>query len=567
MLSVVQFIRQITPLGGMDDSTDGQLLERFIGHQDEIAFATLLRRHGPLVFAVCRRALPTVHDAEDAFQATFLVLARNAGSIAKRGSVASWLHGVARRIARRVKADLVKRRAVEGHPERLLAPDSLGDLVWQDLRILLDDEISRLPEKYRAAFVLCYMEGKTNDEAARLLGCPRGTVSSRLVRAREILRARLSRRGLALSAAFVTTMLTRTTAAAAVSGKLIAFTARAALQVGAGQFADAGLLSAQVVTLTEGVLKAMAMTKLKVAALLLSLGVAIAGAGAVTLNQGVAKPAPVAAENGKKEVHPEPAEPPEPSRKPDPVTAESFTDPVDKYLRPCEKRLTSLDSFIAQVKRTSVDKTFQVTEVYGGTVKYLKPDLSALELCMHGNPRKLEKYIKTGKFLYEYDSGEKEIRVHQLPFPKFEGWLSRLLGLNHVLSGLSEPGFFPFSPLMKAEEVKRRCHLKLVKEDQWYIYIEFQPRTREAQSDFRRGRLVLTRQTYLPREVWLELPNGNEVKWDIPRIEENVPLPRKEFTEPQVPPGWKLKRAPALPERGPQESSPAKDAGPTPPPE
>ncbi len=534
---VVQFIRHITPPGRMDGVPDGQLLERFIDQHDEAAFTALLRRHGPLVLAVCHRALPCAQDAEDAFQATFLVLARKAKSIAKHGSVASWLYGVAHRIARRAKADIVKRRLREGRGRPVAAPDALQELVWRDLRSILDAEVSRLPEKYRTAFVLCYLEAKSQEEAARLLGCPRGTVSSRLVRARAILQARLTQRGLTLSAAFVTTLLSGTTASAVIPGKLVATTVRAALQVGAGRLADAGLVSAQVITLMEGGLKTM--TKFKMAAvLLLPLGLVVAGTGAMGLKHEPAGPAVVSAADRQIETSTS-AEEPAPPQPPDRTAPKPPINPAEEYLRLCEERLKGLDSFVARVHRTSQDKTFMTAEVFEGTIKYLKPDMSLLDMHSKRKPQILEKYIRTGPLLYEYVPQDKIIRVFEASSLRSLPW-----GFGNLLSRFLEPGSLPFSLLMKAEETRRDYHCKLIKEDQYYIYIELTPRTSEAKADFQRARLVLTKKNYLPREFWLEQPNGNEIKLDIPKIEVNVPLRREEFTKPPIPQGWKLVRLP-----------------------
>ncbi len=535
---VVQFIRHITPPGRMDGVPDGQLLECFIDRHDEAAFAALLRRHGPLVLAVCRRALPCAQDAEDAFQATFLVLARKAKSIAKHGSVASWLYGVAHRIARRAKADIAKRRRREGRGRPLAAPDALQELVWQDLRSILDVEVSRLPEKYRTAFVLCCLEGKSQEEAARLLGCPRGTVSSRLVRARMILQARLTQRGLALSAAFVTTMLSGTTASAVVPEGLAATTVRAALQVGADRLADAGFVSAQVLTLMEGGLKTM--TKFKMAAvLLLPLGMVVAGTGALRLKHEPAGPVVSAADRpiAMSTRAEEPAFPP--PQPPDRTATKPPINPAEEYLRLCEERLKGLNSFVARVHRISQDKTFMTAEVFEGTVKYLKPDMSLLEMRQKGKPQILEKYIRTGPLLYEYVPEDRIIRVYEASTFRLLPW-----GFGNLLSRFFEPGSLPFSLLMKAEETRRAYHCKLTKKDQYYIYIELTPRTPEAKADFQRARLVLTKKNYLPREFWLEQPNGNELKLDIPKIEVNAPLRREEFTKPQIPQGWKLVRVP-----------------------
>jgi RNA polymerase sigma factor (sigma-70 family) len=192
----------VAPLpGGL---TDAQLLNRFLTKHDEAAFELLVWRHGPMVLRVCRRILRDVHGAEDAFQATFLTLACKAGSIGKQEAVSSWLYKVAYRVALRAQAGSTKRSTLEKPLIDCLAGRSAepsDEAAWRELGPLLDAEVRRLPEKYRAAFVLCYLEGKTNEEAAKELGCPKGTILSRLARARERLRKRLNQRGLALSGA------------------------------------------------------------------------------------------------------------------------------------------------------------------------------------------------------------------------------------------------------------------------------------------------------------------------------------------------------------------------------
>jgi RNA polymerase sigma factor (sigma-70 family) len=218
----VQFAGEAAIAGG---DGDGALLARFAERREEAAFAALLQRHGPMVLGLCRRLLGHAQDAEDVFQATFLVLAKKAGSVRKRDSVGSWLHGVARRLALRARAQ----RSLRGERERAaVAPAPSAASAWQDLEAALDEELGRLPEKFRAPLVLCHLEGHTHEEAARLLGVPLGTVRSRVARARERLRDALSRRGVALSAAAFATAVAAGTAAAAVPPSLFTATLTAA---------------------------------------------------------------------------------------------------------------------------------------------------------------------------------------------------------------------------------------------------------------------------------------------------------------------------------------------------
>ena len=235
-----------------------------------------------MVMGVCRRLLGNHHDAEDAFQATFLVLARKARSIGRPELLGNWLYGVACRIALKARAQIAKRLLKEGQAVRPTAEEVIPDVVWTDLRPVLDEEVSRLPDRFRIPFVLCYLQGRTNEEAAQALGCPKGTVLSRLATARERLCSRLSRRGIVFSAGVVA-MLSGSVASAAVPSALIGPTINAAIGVTAGQTA-AGLVSVEVAALMKGTLQAMLLSKLKVVALA-ALAVTALGAGGVLLAQ------------------------------------------------------------------------------------------------------------------------------------------------------------------------------------------------------------------------------------------------------------------------------------------
>jgi RNA polymerase sigma factor (sigma-70 family) len=188
---------------------DEQLLRRFVGEGDQSAFAALVQRHGPLVLGVCRSVLRHEHDAEDAFQTTFLTLARSAGSIRRPGALACWLHGVAARVACKARTAAARRHLRESRAAQLPRLDAHDEISWRELRGIFHEELAHLPEKYRAPLLLCYWEGKTGDEAAAQLGCPAGTLKERLGRARQLLRRRLSRRGLGLPAALLATLLGR----------------------------------------------------------------------------------------------------------------------------------------------------------------------------------------------------------------------------------------------------------------------------------------------------------------------------------------------------------------------
>jgi RNA polymerase sigma factor (sigma-70 family) len=277
-------LQTLFSLGTSAGLADGDLLERFISRQGavaEAAFAALIERHGSMVLRVCREILKNPADAEDAFQAVFLVLVRRARSIRNRESVASWLYGVALRVAGQARLAVARRCVHEQKAaRRMMEPlarshDALGPV--------LHEEVGRLPEKYRAAVVLCYWEGLTHEQAALRLRWPVGTVRSRLAWARQRLRRRLIRRGLAPVAALAAMELSES--ALAVPEVLLESTVQNALQLAAGQ--APGLVSAAASTLTAGVFRTMMLARWKAAAIaVLTAGITAAGAGGLALQEG-----------------------------------------------------------------------------------------------------------------------------------------------------------------------------------------------------------------------------------------------------------------------------------------
>lgn len=274
------FLRKLRIRAGGSESplSDAQLVERFAMVRDEAAFELLVWRHGAMVIGLCRRLLRHEQDAEDAFQATFLTLARKAESIRKREATASWLYKVAYRIALSIRQSKTA-RAVHERPALADLPTATTEVAeYRELRPMLDEEVQRLPEKYRAAFVLCHLEGKTNDEAAELLGCPKGTVLSRLSRAREQLRGRLTRRGVTISALAGGAVFTDLATATPVSAALVNPTVKAGLAIAAGQPIQAAA-SPAVAALAEGAIRTMFLSQLrKVAAFVLAATLLVAGA-------------------------------------------------------------------------------------------------------------------------------------------------------------------------------------------------------------------------------------------------------------------------------------------------
>jgi RNA polymerase sigma factor (sigma-70 family) len=281
-VSLIEHFCRAVPSDG-----DGELLGRFVERRDETALAALVKRHGPMVWGVCRRLLAH-HDAEDAFQATFIVLVRKAASVKPRGMVGNWLYGVARQVSLQARTT-VRRRAREIQVTQMPDVEAPQDK-WADVRPILDEELSRLPDHYRAVIVLCDLESRSRKEVARQFGCPEGTVASRLARAREMLAKRLTARGVALSGGVA--VLAQGMASASVPASVVSSTIKAASLCAAGQ----AVMPVKVAALAEGVMKAMLVSKLKpaMAVLIVAAMVGLIGYGVA---MGQQKGDPVAPQN------------------------------------------------------------------------------------------------------------------------------------------------------------------------------------------------------------------------------------------------------------------------------
>jgi RNA polymerase sigma factor (sigma-70 family) len=298
---LLHHIRRLAAPPSPDPGSDADLLTRYLTGRDEAAFAAIVARHGPMVLRVCRRALADAHAAEDCYQATFLVLARKAASVRRRGSLAAWLYGVAARVSRRAR-DAGRRRAAgelrSGEGPADPRPDPLDLLTARELLDAVDEEVERLPEVYRLPVVLCCMEGRPREEAARLLGWTEGSVKGRLERGRARLHDRLLRRGLTLTAALAAVELSRA-AAPAAAPTLAAAAARAAILFASGQAAAPAAASARTLTLAQGVLNAMMRTRLLVVTAVLTLALLGGATGVLAFaagkDQGARTPPPAAA--------------------------------------------------------------------------------------------------------------------------------------------------------------------------------------------------------------------------------------------------------------------------------
>jgi RNA polymerase sigma factor (sigma-70 family) len=365
--------------------SDAQLLDHFLQHRADAAFAALVRRHGPMVLGVCRRLLAKLHDAEDAFQATFLTLVRKGHSIRQRDALGSWLYKVAYRIALRARAAADRRSAVEKHAEPAFTPDATDDYAWRELRPVLDREVSRLPEKYRTPVVLCYLEGKSYEEAAGQLGCPKGTLAIRLLRARHLLRDRLTRRGLTLSAgALLMATTLPASATASVRAALASATVRGAALALAGE-GTADVLSAGAVALSREAVQSFWAVKVKAVAAA-AVGLALLGAGTLAgrgdrpvavavrpaLTAAEERPAPVAVKAPDVVNERPPAAPEVASPKP-------VNQPPVPDCKPCET--------MAEAR----SRAYQ--NLSGGTVVIVRPERSScgrIKLCLRANLNEVE---------------------------------------------------------------------------------------------------------------------------------------------------------------------------------
>jgi HlyD family secretion protein len=303
-------LRTLLAEGTIGGLTDGQLLERFAtgrGEAAERAFAALVERHGPIVLRLCRAVLRDEHEAQDAFQATFLVLARKARSLWVRDSLGPWLHQVAYRAARCARSAAARRRAHERRSAEMATARGAEPGDREDLAGLLHEEVERLPPRYRVPLVLCDLEGCTHEQAARHLGCPVGTVKSRLSRGRELLRSRLARRGLAVPAGVLGA--SAVAEAGAVPPALVEATARAAAGLAAGGAPVAGTVPEGVARLVEQVNGSLLMGKLKLVAASVACAGFLAGGVGVMARQGQVgdRAAPAAASPPAPKAGPAPA--------------------------------------------------------------------------------------------------------------------------------------------------------------------------------------------------------------------------------------------------------------------
>jgi RNA polymerase sigma factor (sigma-70 family) len=333
--TILKYLRDLLEAKGLAEVPDCQLLERFVADQEDTAFNALLRRHGPMVLSVARRVVGNDHDAEDVFQATFIILARKANAIRKKQAVGGWLHGVAQRLAVKARAQASRRNSHEKNVASMKRPNL--EPAWTELNQDLDSALQELPAKYREALVLCYLQGQTQEQSAKQLGCPLGTVRSRLAQGRKLLRDRLARRGLPLSGGAFTTVLATAAAAQAVPIQLRHMTLKAAVQIAAGKALAPGLVSSQVIALVNGGIKAMAAAKIKLAGfLVVSASLLSLGAGALGHHLAAS---------------PDPSGPADPAlRQKEPKRVEAKVPPEMEQAKPDEQETISVQGWVKDMQ-------------------------------------------------------------------------------------------------------------------------------------------------------------------------------------------------------------------------
>ncbi len=379
MQAVIRHLHRIVGQPASSRLTDKQLLQRFATGRDEAAFAVLVQRHGPLVWGACWRVLHHTQDAEDAFQATFLVLARKAAAIPWRQSVGNWLYNVAYRVAYEAKGKAARRRVHEREAAALLKADSPLEVARRELDAVLDEELHQLPTRYRAPLLLCYLEGETQDQAARHLGWSLRTLQRRLEQGRERLRTRLARRGLMLSTALLVSGLSQKVASVTAAARLAESTVRAATVFAAAEVGGAGGLSTNGVALAEGILQGMAATKLKIGTAFLLVVALIATGTGVLAHQALTIKPPAARH--------EPAQ--KPSAKDD--------------NQPAERNTTRTDCYGDPLPAGAVARLGTVRFLHGGTVRSVTFSPDQKTLASAGDDKMIRLWdVTTGKELQRF---------------------------------------------------------------------------------------------------------------------------------------------------------------------
>ncbi len=349
--TVLEHLRKVAAAENAKQLSDRQLVERFVATRDEAAFTVLVKRHSAMVQNVCWRVLLSDADADDACQATFMVLARKASSIRKKDSAASWLHGVAHRAANNLRTENVRRLARERQAAASKSrPQS--EVTWREVQIIIDEEIQRLPEELKGPVLLCYLEGKAHNEGAAQLGWSLTTFRGRLERGREVLRKRLTHRGVALSGALLAAVLSEKATSAAVSGSFLSVLVKGALATETAK----GVVSAQALPIARGVMQTMFWNKLKIGLAALLFTVIAVGVGGLALS-GFA--------GGGPEQRKDPA--PQTDEKPQPTLVVTASYPgasaavvADAVAAPIEQQVNGVENLLHLVSRSTDDGKYRL---------------------------------------------------------------------------------------------------------------------------------------------------------------------------------------------------------------
>lgn len=515
---------------------DADLLERFVRLRDEAAFELLVWRHERMVLGVCRRQLRDEHEAEDAFQAAFLTLARKAASIGRREAVASWLYKVAYRCALRVREAVRRQRQsiVRGvDPADVAVVDSPPAVEREDLRELLDEEVQRLPSKYRSAVVLCYLEGKSYRQAAQELGCPAGTLSARLHWAREKLRRRLTARGLAPAAALALLESARETHAAA---HLADIAVQAAQCILAGQSA-ADVVSARTLEIAAGVMQAISASKGKIAAIVLLSGCVFSTTGWAALR---VVSAPI-----EKSI-PQASRVSAPNARPEPAKNEKKETPLEAVLRKWAEADAQNREIHVRFTRTDTDQLLDYTNITKGKASIKRPDLWRVDR-FDKQGRMLYILLLEDKRIHLFSAETKTERIFSVPESTKEIREAEIrFGLpRFVWSWGEQIHWLSFGP--QRRDLDSRYKVDLIKQDRWYIYLDIEPRNKERswfdwfpEQWFDRGQIVLERKTYQVRQVHFRYYNRDDIVVDFLDRQTNPKEPiTKESLLKGLPQGWK----------------------------
>jgi RNA polymerase sigma factor (sigma-70 family) len=575
-------MRQIRRAAGCerDEPTDGQLLTRYLVQREQTAFEELVRRHGPMVLGVCRRVLGKVQDAEDAFQATFLVLVRKAQSIRDTRLLGNWLYGVAYRTAMKARGMDSRRRVREREAEELRHSDHERQRFWQEVQPLLDQELSALPEKYRVPILLCDLEGRTRKEAAEKLGWPEGTVATRLAEGRNRLAKRLARQGVTISSGTLALAVGNNVALAAVPPSLVTTTVQAANLCVAGNALVGGAIAPKVAALTEKMLKGTLVTKAWIALAVLATA-ALIGVG-VRSGEFISQPEPmqvagdqtskladrILAGNAQGSDKRPSKESGSPAPTPPYAGLDPLKDPLDRLLIGWEEAMAEVQTIAAEVQRITWQNARE-TPPPSQAGKYLRgqngmssrASLYAWRVPASPNSNRhevrysmqylpgvaragsspeaymYERYLYNGSqnLLFISAPVEKVLQVHRLPPP--------------APGRITDDSFLSLIFDVGAVETKKRYELSYIGESpespELFHRLKIMPLQPQDKADFAEGRLVLHSKNFLPQQLWFRQPDSKTVTWNFLKADVNVEIPLSEFEPPDLPAGWKLERVPA----------------------